>query len=333
MPRWKTLILTGVVTGTVLIGAAGSALSEDKIYTGGKSGSYYTAIGPLLKDALSKYFFKYEVVASAGSQENIRQVAASPSAIGLVQSDSLSVEMSRNADLAKRITIIRNDVADECAFAVTSAANAERLDTWGDVESYGRRLALITGPAESGSATTLAYIKSLSDSLKDVSVTNAESVDAAIDAVIGGKADVAFFVQFADVSNARFKKINGANLAFIPVINRAILRQNVGGHPLFVPTEVKVTGMQLLKLRKSEKLTTACTPIAYITGNPDLLAPGNAQEDQKDMIAKLRAVSVEALRPKDAWFKQMLQNTARATGAGLESVLQAVDKAAAAVRR
>lgn len=332
MSTWKSMLLTGVVAGTFLVGAAGSALSNDKIYTGGKSGSYFTAIGPLLKDALAKYFFKYEVVPSAGSQENIKQVAASPSAIGLVQSDSLSVEMARNPDLAKRIVIIRNDVADECVFAVTSAANAERLDTWGDVESFGRRLTLITGPADSGSASTLAYIKSLSDPLKDVPVANAESVDAAIDAVIKGKADVAFFVQFADVSNPRFKMINDAKLAFIPVLNRAILRQSVGDQPLFVPTEVKVTGMQLLKLRKSEKLTTACTPIAYITGNPDLLPPGNAQADHKDLIAKLRAVPVDALRPKDAWFKQMLQNTARATGAGLESVLQVVDKAAAAVR-
>jgi len=325
------MLLTGTIAGTLVAGTIGSALADDKIYTGGKTGAYYTVFGPLLKDVLAKQFFKYEVVASAGSLENIKQVATSPTALALVQSDSLAVETAHNPELAKKFVLVRNDVADECAFAVTSAANAERLESWGDVESFGRRLTLITGPADSGSASTLDYIKSLSDSLKDVAVTHAESIDAAIGAVIDGKADIAFFVQFPDTTNPRFKQINDNKLAFIPVINRAILRQTVNDQPLYVATEVKVAGMQLLHLRKSEKLTTACTPIAYISGNPDLLPPGNVQSDLKELIQKLRALNVDALRPKEAWFKQMLENTAHATGAGLESVLQTVDKAAKAI--
>ncbi len=331
MSIWKTMLLTGTIAGTLAAGTAGTALADDKIYTGGKSSAYFTVFGPLLKDVLAKQFFKYEVAVSAGSLENLKQVAASPTSLALVQSDALMLESSRNPDLAKKFVLVRNDVAEECAFAVTAATNADRLATWGDVENVGHRLTLITGPAESGSASTLDTIKATSDVLKDLPVTHAESIDAAIDAVIKGKADVAFFVQFPDISNPRFKQINDNKLAFIPVINRAILRQTVNEKPLYVATEVKVAGVQLLQMRKSEKLTTACTPIAYIAGNPDLLPPGNSQIDLKELIQKLRAIDVEALRPKDAWFKQMLQNTAHATGAGLEAALQAVEKGVKAV--
>ena len=250
-----------------------------------------------------------------------------------MQTDALSMDLGRNPDLAAKVQVVRSDVASECAFAVTAAANADRLTNWGEVESFARRLKLITGPAESGSAATLAFVKSQSEGLKDVPVANAESVDAAIEAVVKGAADVAFFVQFPDTNNPRFKQINAAKLSFIPVLNRALLRQTVKEQPVYVANEVKVTGMGVTQLRGPAKITTICTPIAYIAGNPEQLPTGNQQADMKELIQKIRAVDVAALRPKESWFKQAIDNTARATGAGLESVLKTAEDAAKTIRK
>ncbi len=333
MSNWKKSLLLGSMVGAFALTTVGTAQADGNIYTGGKTGSYFTVFGPLLKDVLSKQFFRYDLVQSAGSIENIKQVAAAPASLALVQTDVLADEVAQKPDLAGKIVVIRSDVASECAFAVTAASNAERLTNWGDVESFGRRLKLITGPADSGSAATLTFIKSLSDTLKDVPVTNAESVDAAIDAVAKGKADVAFFVQFPDPSNARFKQIGDAKLAYVPVVNRALLRQTAKDSPAYVATEVKVTGPGIAALRGSTKITTVCTPIAYISGNPDLLPAGNAQTDLKELVQKLRATDVATLRPKEGWFKQALENSVRSTGAGLESMLKSAEDAAKAIHK
>ena len=327
----RALVLAGIAGAFALV-TAGTARADGNIYTGGKTGSYFTVFGPLLKDVLGKQFFRYELVESAGSAENINQVATSPTSLALVQTDILSAELAAKPDLASKVVVVRNDVANECAFAVAAAGNTA-LTNWGDIESFGRRLKLVTGPVGSGSAATLAFLKSLSDTLKDAPVTNAASVDAAIDEVAKGKADVAFFVQFPDTSNPRFKQVNDAKLTYIPVINRAILRQTAKDAPAYVATEVKVTAPGFASLRGGSKITTVCTPIAYLAGNPEVLPAGNQQADMKELIQKLRAVDVAALRPKENWFKQAVENTVHATGAGLESMLKSAEDAAKAIHK
>lgn len=332
MLSFKRTLVLGGLAGIIALALVGGAKADDKIYTGGEKGSYYTSFGPLLKDVLAKQFFKYEVVASAGSVENIKKVVETPSAIGLVQSDVLAYQLTLQPDLADKITILRNDVANECVYAVTAAKNADRLQSWGDVISFGRRLKIVTGPIDSGSAGTLQYLRTIDESLKDIPFYTVDSIDSAIDDVVKDKADIAVFVQFADTTNPRFKVINDNKLAFIPVIDRAMLRQQINKDtPVYAPQEVKVTGAGIMHWRGTNKITTACAPITYITGNPSLLPSGNAQTDLKDLIEKVQKVDVVQLRPKENWFKQVIESSVKATGGGLEALLQTAEKAAKAI--
>ena len=279
---------------------ASDAQATNPIYTGDQRGSYFGEFGPLLLDVLDSYFFDYELHTSAGSGENIQRVLDSPQAIGMTQSDVLAFEIAGNPAIAEQIVIIRNDIAQECLFAVTNEENAQRLTNWGDVRAFARRLRFALGPEAGGSARTFGFLQTLDERLATArNVAYLDSTDAAIRAVINGEADIAFFVQFADTGNPLFETINDSRLAFIPVIDRAILRQQFqSGERAYMPLEVTVTSAGLLSWRGVERVTTACTPLAYITGNPDALAAGSdARLDLEDMISVVREADIAELQP------------------------------------
>ena len=326
--RTPITCLTAGVALTLL--AAGAAQAQQPIYTGGERGSYFGTFGPLLQEILDREFFDYTLQTSAGSGENIDQVVSNPQAIGMTQTDVLAFQTSQDPTLTDSIVIIRNDVANECLYAVTSEENADRLTNWGDVRAYARRLQFAMGPEASGSARTFQFLQTFDERLAGAQrVSYMNSTDDAIDAVVSGDADVAFFVQFADPDNPRFETINDSRLAFIPVIDRSILRQRFDDSRAYVPLEVKVTSAGLLSWRGVERVLTACTPLAYITGDPALLPDGSeAQLDQQDMISILREASLEDLQPEADWFQTMLDDVVEVSGAGLDSMLTAVDDAA-----
>jgi len=327
--------LIGAIAALVLSSSSGAlscrAWAAEPIYTGGEAGSYFGSFGPLLQEALQKQFFEYDLKTSAGSGENIQRVLNDPRAIGMTQTDVLAFQATQNPAINQTVTIIRNDVANECLYAVVTEDNLRQLANWGAVTGYARRLRFAMGPEASGSAQTFKLLQSFDESLAEASkVQFMDTTDEAIDAVINGAADVAFFVQFPDPSNARFKRLNDAKMAFVPVINRAILRQSFGkGEQAYIPLEVKVTSAGLLSWRGVEKIVTACTPLAYITGKPEVLEEGtDARLDQAEMIQAMRGIPLADLQPKAGWFQSMLDDLVEVSEQGLEKALKAVDDAA-----
>ncbi|MBI1207739.1 MAG: hypothetical protein GC191_10680 [Azospirillum sp.] len=322
---------TAAAAALALLCAAAPASAENpKIDTGGAAGSYHKSFGPLLKDALRKSLFNYDLATSAGSGENIARVAASPSDIGLVQFDVFALKAATEPALTKSVTVIRSDVAHECLFAVAQKDVGETLKNWGGIKSVANRLRIATGPKDSGSAITLDYLRSIDADLAKATIANFESVDAAVDAVAAGQAHLAFFVQFADTTNERFKTINKKHLSFLAVADRDMLRQKVGDDQVYVPQEVKVSSAMLTTWTGVAKIVTMCTPIAYITGNPEGLS-GKPQADQKDLIDTVRKLDADALRPKESWYRQIVDSAAVMSQSGLEQTLKAMDEAKASV--
>lgn len=326
-----TIVTKSWIAGAALATAivAGPASAANPIYTGGQNGSYFGAFGPLLLEVLKKEFFDYELMTSAGSGENIEQVLSNPQAIGMTQTDVLAFQAAQNPAIAEQISIIRNDVTNECLYAVISEENAERLTNWGSVSGLARRLRFALGPEASGSAQTFKLLQSFDEGLGQANkVAFMDSTDDAIQATIAGEADVAFFVQFPDPSNPRFKMLNDAKMSFVPVVDRAILRQRFAdGERAYVPIEVKVTSAGLLSWSGVEKIVTACTPLAYITGRPDSLPEGNARLDQEEMIQTIRNMPLENLQPQEGWFQSMMDDLAEVSEKGMEKALQAVEDA------
>ena len=131
---------------------------------------------------------------------------------------------------------------------------------------------------------------------------------------------VAFFVQFPDPENTRFKEIQEQGGHIVPVINRAILRQQVDGQKVYFAQETQVGNAKWMK--SGQKVTTVCTPLVLFTGTPERVTSDKARQDHKDMIATVQALKIEALVPREGLFSKVWRRTRELSGQSVEKVIQ-----------
>ena len=113
-------------------------------------------------------------------------------------------------------------------------------------------------------------------------ISNAASTEDAIREALSADDTVSLFVQFADPDNARFDLVRKLGGHLVPVIDRNILRQEVGGKKIYFAQETQVENAQWIK--QGRKLVTACTPVVLFTGHPDRVQGEQARKDHEDLI-------------------------------------------------
>ena len=203
----------------------------------GQTGAYHSTFCPRLERKLSSGRQNYRCKTSAGTRDNIERVYLNPRSIAYGQLDVIALETS---DLDRSpFTVLRNDDAMECVFAVTRSRD---ISSFGDIAGYASKIKFFLPPRGSGSAGTYQFLQEIDpDGLglaRDVSYAN--STDDAIIQALNSRDAVAFFVQFPDPKNARFKLIKRMGGQLVPVIDRKILRQEVGGKKIYTAQETAV---------------------------------------------------------------------------------------------
>jgi hypothetical protein len=315
------------VTALTAVGlslALSSAVSAGKIHTGGARGAYNGDFCPQLSSELAKAKFDFKCTPSLGSNANLASVKDNPQDIGFSQFDVYTLTASQQAVPAYEI--IRSDMARECLFMVTKNKN---LSNYGDVVANAEKLKFILPPEGTGSASTFNYLRQIDpEGLgKATDISYAATTDSALKSTLADADEntVTLFVQFPDPSNDRFKMINKDNGFFVPVIDRNILRQQVGNDKIYFAQETEVSNPKLWK--QGESVVTACTPMVVFTGNPELLPAGDEQLDHKDLISTARAIPSNALRPQQGFFKKYWKKTKALSATAVDSMLDASEKA------
>lgn len=308
----KKFLLTTVSALCISTGAF--AEEPVKIFTGSSSGSYNQAFGPAIANILKGSFFESTVVPTQGTSDNIARVVSDPTAIGVGQVDVIA---SSNAN----VSVIRQDIAKECLFAVT---RNPKITSWTQVVNNSSRIRLATAGQASGSNGTLGNLITIDPNLAAITnhVTyNAEGAVGAVKSVIEGKSHVAFFVQFPDQNNAVFKLASDNRLSFVPVVDRSILRFSVNGITPYEASNISFVG---------EKFVTSCTHTAVFTGNRSSFAVGTPErKDQDDKIATIMSANENDFRPSEgnfAWLRTAWNSAKRVTGSALASVVDSADK-------
>ena len=292
--------------------------AANQINTGGAEGAYHTTFCPALEAQLSKSKFEYKCTPSEGTADNMSRVAADPRHIGYGQLDVFALEAQALGGAAT-FTKLRNDDVRECVFAVTR--NRE-ITNYGDVAVNAPRLRFILPPKTSGSAGTFRFLQQAdSDGLaKAKSVDNVASADEAIKLALAADDAVAFFVQFPDPENARFKTIQEQGGHIVPVLDRAILRQQVDGQKVYFAQETQVLNANWMK--SGQTVVTACTPLVLFTGTPDRMTSEKVRQDHKDMIATVQALKVDALLPHEGLFSRVWRRTRELSGQSVDKLVQ-----------
>lgn len=293
-----------------------------RIYTGGQSGAYHATFCPPLADALAAAGHKHACTPSNGTADNMRRVRETPSDLAFGQLDLLTLEQASQGG-AGAFTQIRSDDVRECIFAV---ARNEALATYGDIAARAHRLRFVLPPANSGTAATFRHLQSIDADLAAAGeVRYAASVDEAIRLALASDNAVALFVQFPDPDNARFRLVGELGGRFVPVIDRAILDWKVAGQQIYHPQETEVAEAGWLKGGTS--LVTSCMPLVLFTGAPERLGDGEAAAHHRELIASLRALAPERLRPSDGLIASVLKRTRQLSAGAVESLVDVSESA------
>lgn len=309
--------VTTVAAGMLLAGTMAPQALANQINTGGETGAYHASFCPQVETQLKKAKFDYTCTTSEGSRENIQRVIADPTQVGFSQLDVFALEGATygGEDLFK---VMRSDLGRECLFLVSR--NPE-FTSFGDVASYADQIRFILPPAKSGVTGTFEFLQQIDpDGLgRARNITYAESADEAIDLALAADDTVTLVVQFPDPKNTRFKTIHEQSGNIIPVIDRNILRQQIGEEKIYYAQETEVKNATWIA--SGESLVTACTPTVLFTGSPDKLGDEKARQDQKDLIATLRGLAVEELQPKVGFLAKLWKQSKELSAKGVEQMV------------
>ncbi len=310
-------LLPPTVALAALLAAPALAVAN-QINTGAADGAYNATFCPALEAQLARSKFEHKCTPSEGTLDNLGRVAADPRQIGYGQLDIFALEAPALGG-AKTFSRLRVDDVRECVFAVSR--NRE-IASYGDIAVNAGRLRFVLPPKASGSAGTFRFLQQIdADGVgKAKTVLNADDPDEAIKLALSADDTVAFFVQFPDPDNPRFKTIQEQGGHIVPVIDRAILRSQVDGQKIYFAQETQVANAKWMK--SGQKVVTACTPLILFTGTTERVTSDKARQDHKDMIATVQALKLDALVPRESTWSQLWRRTRELTGQSVEKLVQ-----------
>ena len=311
-----------VIATLTSIAAIGGA-SAGQINTAETGGAYQDTFCPPVAGALKNAKFDYKCTPSGGTRENIQRVTGAPSDLGFAQYDVFALERSMRGG-KDPFTVIRSDIVRECVFMVTKN---DKITNFGEVAALASGLRFILPPAKSGSTGTFEFLQQIDpDGLGQATdVVHVSSVEDAIQGAMSANDTVALFVQFPDPNNARFKRIKELKGRVIPVIDRNILRQQIGGEKIYFAQETDIGAGSWLK--SGDNPVTACTPMVLFTGNNENVAAGDARANHADMVTTLKAAKALDLQPKQSLFKKVLAKAKALSAKSVEKTLAATERA------
>jgi hypothetical protein len=256
---------------------------------------------------------------SEGCVDNLSKVTASPTQLAVCQGDMVNAE----ANVTKfKYTVIRRDLGVECLYAVTAQPGYEN---WGHVLGNAWDLTVYTTGKLSGSFGSWNRLTEIYPALKDATVVNTTSDLAATEAAKAdaarGKASIAFFVKRPDPDNSTFEFIAANSMTFVPVVDLDL----EGKGYTFPSTLVENVGWAALAGGKPKRVSTACTQVVVVTGNPEGLRSARATDAmykrQQATIERLQQQPAVAWKPTDPWFSKMINDMAETAPGKLKDMM------------
>ncbi len=306
---WFGLAITPVVMTPAV------AQRPSSINTAGDTGAYHKDFCPALARELANTgAANYTCATSSGTRENMERVRTSPRDFGYGQLDVFTLE-TQQSSMANVLEIVRQDDLKECVFAVTKAKD---VTSFGELSALAPMLRVFLPPQQSGSAGTFKMLQGIDrNGLGRVGrVTNSQTVDEAIRVALSTDDGIAFFVQFPDPDNERFKLVRDLGGHFVPMVDRSILAKTVSGQNVYTPQETRVQNGRWLE--GGIRVNTVCTPVVLFTGSPDRIRDQAEKRQQADLIRTVRDMPIDLLIPRQSQFRSAAARARELTQEGRE---------------
>ncbi len=308
--RTASLRALAMLLGSVALAAPAAA---NRIHTGGENGAYHRDFCPAVSQQLGTAGATYTCTTSSGTRENLERVMSNPRELGYGQFDVFALE-SGQLSVGRAVEIVRHDDARECVFAVTKNRD---ISTYGELAAYASRLRVSLPPQTSGSAGTFQFLRYIdANGLgRARAVTNAANVEDAIRTALSRDDGVAFFVQFPDPDNERFKLVRELGGHFVPVIDKSILSQQVGGKDVYFAQETRIMNPRTIE-NLSPRVTTACTPIVLFSGASERIRGDADRRAHAEFLNSIRRIPRDTLLPAQSPWRVIGDRTRELTAEG-----------------
>lgn len=308
---------------TAALALASTSARATQINTGGEAGPYHASFCAPLAGQLKLAQFDYRCEPSSGTRENMDRVVADPRQIGFAQLDVFVHEIGQLKGEGM-LTLLRQDDVRECVFAVT---RNKEVTNWGTLSGNARSLRFILPPAASGSAGTFRFLRAIdADGLgRAQSITHALSAEDAVRQALSAEDTVSLFVQFPDPDSQLYELVRKLGGHLVPVIDRTILRQEIGGKKIFFAQEVEIESAGWIS--SARKAVTACTPLVVFTGAPERVEGEQARKDHEDLIRTVAAIKRAALLPEASILDRALKRTKEVSAVSTERALELTEQA------
>lgn len=318
MKRRNFLLLIAAACFSTLLGTGAPALADQQevLMTGGTTGDYYLNFGPPIVKLLEKAWVDAPLRESKGTPDNMDWLVLHPLSYALLQGN-VYAELIKNDKYAGKIKILRgNGIGNETVLAVMSDKLFTRSQgSWGAVAAHAKQVRIVTSSEASGPGQTLRQLQALDPTGLGLAEPKfLDSVDAAINAVADGQADVAVIVQFANPQNPRFKLIADKGLKIAPVLSASMKGLEIPGvGPAFTLCEnVQVTAKTVIN--------TACTPILVATG---------ATNENADLKRVFASVTEADFTPHEPTFAKLWKSVLSKGGAAWDAAVSKASELAA----
>jgi hypothetical protein len=163
-------------------------------------------------------------------------------------------------------------------------------------------------PPASASASRFQFLRSIgADGLRGAkSVAHADALASTVREALSAADTVGLFVEFPDPPRQSFALVP-CLVPGLAGIDRAILRQQIGGKKVYYAEQTEVENAAWTK--PARKVATACTPLVLFTGNPERVAEAQARRDHEDLIGTVGALDKATLLPKQSLMQRLLKRT------------------------
>lgn len=277
---------------------------------GAKEASFYSGtLVPLAEKAIKTLAFRSYSWGgvSPGCPANMQQVTTDPQDLAFCQLDMVRAAQNNGSFTGQ---IIRADIGDECLYLATQEGGR----SFGDFVADAALASVLTAGATSGSAGTLAVLtghyKEYNPDLELLDVINTSGAADAMEKLANGDAPFAFFVQSPDPASKPFEIAAQNGLHFVPVWHDELADL---GYELKSLPVTSASWSWSGGAKAGERVTTACTKIALITGDPTQIVDEKERRRHQLLIDKIAGASAQTFQPTDntSWLE---------VAAGIQSV-------------
>jgi hypothetical protein len=323
----RSVAILPLAFGLLTIGAGPGA--ANRIHTGGETGAYHRDFCPALTREMATMGQPYTCTPSTGTRENMQRVRSNPRELGFGQLDVFALD-TRGPNGAG-LQIVRQDDARECVFAVTR--NRE-ITSYGELSAYASTSRFFLPPLASGSVGTFQYLRTLDKyglgRLSGNAITHAQGVDEAIRAALSRDDGVAFFVQYPDPDNERFKLVRDLGGHFVPVLDNTLLDQTVNGRAVYYAQDTRIANGRLSSERSDTsgrrtelggRVTTACTPIVLFSAASARVSDSAERRLHSDMVTSVKDLPRDVVLPRQSPLRQAMEKTRELTAEGRQRFL------------